>query len=181
MKRSFAIPLQTIITPVLTTMLYFIVFGAAIGGSMSVVDGVTYQQFIVPGLIMMSLLTNALMASSSAIFFQMFMGSAYEIFSAPLSYFEITAGYVMGAVTRALIIGAVILITSMFFADIDIVHPYFAFFFAFLTALAFSLFGFIIGIIADSFEKLNIFPAIILTPLSFLGGVFYSIKSLPEV
>lgn len=180
MKRAFAIPLQTIVSPVLTTMLYFVVFGAAIGGAMSVIDGVTYQQFIVPGLIMMSLLTNALMASSSGIFFPIFMGTAYEIFSAPLSYAEITAGYVLSAVTRALVIGFVILGTSLFFTDVSIIHPFYAFIFSFLTALAFSFFGFIIGIAADSFEKLNIFPALILTPLSFLGGVFYSIKSLPE-
>lgn len=179
MNRTFAIPMQTIFSPVISTMLYFVVFGGAIGASVSQIDGVTYAQFIVPGLIMMSLIINSLSASSSGIFFPKFMGTIYEILTAPISYFEITLGYVLSATTRALIIGVIIYLTALFFTPVTIVHPFIALGFSILTALTFALFGFVIGIWAENFDKLNIFPALIITPLSFLGGVFYSLNMLP--
>jgi len=179
MLRTFRVILQTIVSPVLTTVLYFIVFGAAIGSKVAEIDGVTYAQFIVPGLIMMSLLTNSLGASSSGIYFPKFIGSIYEILSAPLSYIEIVLGYALAAVTRAMLVGIIIYIVALFFTDLPIVHPFYALGFAFLTSFTFALFGLIIGIWADNFEKLNIFPVLILTPLSFLGGVFYTLDMLP--
>ena len=178
MNRTLAIPMQTILSPVISTMLYFVVFGGAIGASISEIGGVTYAQFIVPGLIMMSLIINSLSASSSGIFFPKFMGTIYELLTAPLSYFEITLGYVLSAATRAMVIGFIIYITALFFTPVTIVHPFIALGFSMLTALAFALFGFVIGIWAENFEKLNIFPALIITPLSFLGGVFYSLHML---
>ena len=181
MARTFSIPVQTVLSPVMATMLYFVVFGSAIGGSISRIGEVTYAQFIVPGLIMMSLLTTSLSASSSGIFFPKFMGTIYEILSAPLSYVEITLGYVLSATTRALIVAALIFGTSLFFTNIPVVYPLFALGFCILTSLTFALFGFILGIWAENFEKLNIFPVLVLTPLSFLGGVFYSLDMLSPV
>ncbi len=181
MARMFRVPLQTIISPVVTTSLYFIVFGAAIGSRMQEVAGVQYSQFIVPGLIMMSLLTSSLSASSAGIYFPKFMGTIYELLSAPLSYLEITLGYVLAAVSRAMLVAGIIYIVALFFTPLPVAHPFIAILFAFLTSLTFALFGFIIGIWADSFEKLNIFPMLIITPLSFLGGVFYSIDILPPL
>lgn len=178
MMRTFTIPMQTILSPVLTTALYFIVFGSAIGSRVNDVGGVSYEQFIVPGLIMMSLLTNALAASSSGIYFPKFIGTIYELLSAPLSYLEITLSYTLAATTRALIIGVIIYLTALFFTPLPIVHPFAVILFSFLTAFAFSLFGLIIGIWADNFDKLSIFPMLIVTPLSFLGGVFYSLDML---
>jgi len=178
MRRTLAIPMQTILSPVLSTMLYFVVFGGAIGANISSINGVTYAQFIVPGLIMMSLVMNSLMASSSGIFFPKFIGTIYELLSAPLSYLEITLGYVFSAASRAMMIGLIIYLTSLFFTTVPVVHPFLAIVFSFMTALAFGLFGFVLGIWADNFEKLNIFPTLILTPLSFLGGVFYSLDML---
>ncbi len=179
MARTFRVPGQTLISPVMTTALYFVVFGSAIGSQVDFNLEVSYAQFIVPGLIMMSLITNSMSAASSGIYFPRFIGTIYEIFSAPISYTEITLGYTLAATTRALIIGALIYITALFFTPIPVEHPFIALFFAFLTAFSFSLFGFITGIWADSFEKLSLFPVIILTPLSFLGGVFYSLDMLP--
>jgi ABC-2 type transport system permease protein len=178
MRRTTAIPLQTILSPVISTMLYFIVFGSAIGGSVTQIGGVTYAQFIVPGLIMMALIMNSLAASSSGIFFPKFMNTIYEILSAPLSYLEITLGYVLSATTRALIIAIIIYLTALFFTPIPVAHPFLALGFGILTALTFALFGFILGIWAENFDKLNVFPMLIITPLSFLGGIFYSLDML---
>lgn len=179
MDRMFRVPMQTLISPVLTTALYFIVFGSAIGSRITIEGSVTYEQFIVPGLIMMALLINSLTAASSGIYFPKFIGTIYEIFSAPLSYLEITMGYTLAAVTRSMIIAVLIYISALFFTPITVMHPFMAFFFAFATALTFALFGFIIGIWANSFEKLAVLPSLVLTPLSFLGGVFYSLDTLP--
>jgi len=178
MRRTTAIPLQTILSPVISTMLYFIVFGGAIGASMTQIGGVTYAQFIVPGLIMMALIMNSLMASSSGIFFPKFMGTLYEILSAPLSYLEITLGYVLSATSRALIIAAIIYLTALVYTPIPVMHPFIALLFSFFTALTFALFGFILGLWAENFDKLNVFPMLIITPLSFLGGIFYSLDML---
>lgn len=178
--RMFRVPMQTVISPVLTTALYFIVFGSAIGSQVDQAGSVTYEQFIVPGLIMMSLLINALTAASSGIYFPRFIGTIYEIFSAPLSYLEITLGFTLAAVTRSLIIGLLIYLSALFFTPLPIAHPIAAIAFSFVTAFAFALFGFIIGIWANSFEKLSILPSLVLTPLSFLGGVFYPLDVLPE-
>lgn len=181
MHRMFRVPLQTIISPVITTALYFVVFGAAIGSRMQEVAGVPYEQFIVPGLIMMSLLTSSLAASSSGIYFPKFVGTLYELLSAPLSHLEITLGYVLSAASRALIVGLIIYLVALFFTPLPVAHPFYALLFAFLTSFTFALFGFIIGIWSDTFEKLNIFPMLIITPLAFLGGVFYSIDILPPL
>lgn len=178
--RAFNIPLQTFVSPVLTTALYFVVFGAAIGSQISTINGTSYMQFIVPGLIMMALLSNSLSASSSGIYFPKFIGTIYEILSAPLSYLEIILGYTLAATSRALIIGALIYGIALFFTPLPIAHPFYAIFFAFLTAFTFSLFGLIIGIWSDTFEKLSLFPMIIITPLAFLGGIFYPISILPS-
>ncbi len=179
MQRMFRVPLQTIISPVITTALYFIVFGSAIGSRIPEIGGVPYEQFIVPGLIMMSLLTSSVSAASAGIYFPKFMGTLYELLSAPLSYLEITLGYVLSAVSRALLVSVIIYLVALLFTPLPVTHPLAALGFAFLTSLAFSLFGFLIGIWSDTFEKLNIFPMLIITPLSFLGGVFYSIDILP--
>lgn len=177
--RMFRVPGQTLISPALTTALYFVVFGSAIGSNIVSIGGATYEQFIVPGLIMMSLITNSMAAASSGIYFPKFIGTIYELLSAPLSYFEIAAGYVAASVTRALIIGAIIYVIALLFTPLPVVHPLFAILFALLTATTFALFGLILGIWAENFEKLNFFPVIIITPLSFLGGVFYSLEMLP--
>lgn len=180
MQRAFAIPLQTFFSPVITTVLYFIVFGAAIGSQIPEINDITYMQFIVPGLIMMALLTNSLSASSSGIYFPKFIGTIYEILSAPLSYLEIILGYTLSATSRALIIGILIYTTALFFTPIPIAHPIYALFFAFLTAFTFALFGLIIGIWSDTFEKLSLFPTLIIMPLAFLGGIFYPVTVLPS-
>ena len=177
----FHVYLQTLLSPVITTVLYFIVFGSAIGRNIPPIEGITYTQFIVPGLIMMSLLTNALSAASSGIYFQKFLGVIYEMLSAPLSYLEITLGFALASVLRAIIIGIVILGISALFTPLPIVHPIAAIFFAFLTALVFSLFGLIVGIWANNFEKLSLMPMIVITPLTFLGGVFYTLDMLPPL
>ncbi len=181
MARTFRVPGQTLISPVLTTALYFIVFGSAVGRAIPELSGVSYELYIVPGLIMMALLTNALSAASSGIYFPKFIGTKYEFLSAPLSHFEIIAGHTLAAASRALIIGAIIYCVSIFFTrDATVAHPILAIVFSVLTAISFSLFGLIIGIWADSFEKLALFPTLIITPLSFLGGIFYSIDMLPS-
>ncbi|OGH86703.1 MAG: sugar ABC transporter permease [Candidatus Magasanikbacteria bacterium RIFOXYC12_FULL_33_11] len=181
MLRTFRVPLQTIFSPVITTALYFIVFGSAIGSRIDVGGDVSYAQFIVPGLIMMSLLSSSLAASSSGIYFPKFSGTIYELLSAPLSYLEITLGYTLAATSRAMIISVIIYIVSLFFTPVPIAHPFVALLFVFLTAFTFALFGFIIGLLSDTFEKLNIFPTFVITPLSFLGGVFYSVDMLPGI
>jgi ABC-2 type transport system permease protein len=164
---------------VLSTCLYFIVFGSAIGSRISQVDGVDYGSFIVPGLVMMLLLTQSTLNASFGIYFPRFTGTIYEILSAPISSFEIVAGYVGAAATKSIILGLLVLVTASFFVRLHIAHPVWMLVFLVLTALTFSLLGFIIGVWADGFEKLQIIPLLIITPLTFLGGTFYSVKMLP--
>jgi ABC-2 type transport system permease protein len=173
--------LQSIATPVITTSLYFVVFGSAIGSSMSQVQGVSYGAFIVPGLIMLALLTESIGNASFGIYMPKYSGTIYEILSAPLSYIEILIGYVGAAATKSVILGLVILVTARLFVDFSIAHPFIMALFLVLTAVTFCLFGFIIGVWADGWEKLQIVPALIITPLAFLGGSFYSISMLPPV
>ncbi|HEX9882014.1 MAG TPA: ABC transporter permease [Hyphomicrobium sp.] len=179
MARAWRTVMQTIFSPVLSTSLYFIVFGAAIGTRISEIDGVSYGAFIVPGLIMLQLLTQSIMNASFGIYFPRFAGTIYEILSAPVSPFEVVLGYVGAAATKSIIIGLIILGTASLFVPLHIEHPFAMLAFLVLTALSFSLFGFIIGIWADGFEKLQIIPLLIITPLTFLGGTFYSINMLP--
>lgn len=181
MARTFRTLLQSIVTPVLSTSLYFIVFGSAIGSRIAQVDGVSYGAFIVPGLIMLSVLTESVSNASFGIYMPKFSGTIYEVLSAPVSYVEIVLGYVGAATTKAVILGLIILATAKLFVDYSILHPFWMFSFLVLTAMTFSLFGFIIGIWADGFEKLQIVPMMIVTPLVFLGGTFYSIDMLPEI
>ncbi|WP_157017987.1 ABC transporter permease [Mesorhizobium xinjiangense] len=179
MARAFRTLLQSIISPVISTTLYFVVFGAAIGSRIQEVDGVSYGSFIVPGLIMLSLLTHSISNASFGIYFPRFTGTIYEILSAPVSYVEIVLAYVGAAATKSIILGAIILATAGFFVPLQIEHPVWMVLFLVLTAATFSLFGFIIGIWADGFEKLQLVPLLIITPLTFLGGSFYSIDMLP--
>jgi ABC-2 type transport system permease protein len=179
MARTRRTILQSIATPVLTTALYFIVFGGAIGSRMQHVGGVGYGAFIVPGLIMLSLLTQSISNASVGIYFPKFTGTMFEILSAPLNAIEAVIAYVGAAATKSVIIGLIILATSTFFTDVRILHPVWMVAFLLLTSIAFSLFGFIIGIWAKSFEQLSIIPSLIVTPLTFLGGAFYSIDMLP--
>lgn len=179
MARTFRTLGQSIASPVISTCLYFIVFGSAIGSRMKDVDGVSYGAFIVPGLIMLTVLTQSISNASFGIFFPKFTRTIYEILSAPISFVEILLGYVGAATTKALMVGFTILVTSCFFVDIQIDHPFWMICFLFLTSFTFSLFGFIIGIWADGFEKLQLIPLLIITPLAFLGGSFYSIDMLP--
>jgi ABC-2 type transport system permease protein len=181
MARFFRTLLQSFISPVISTALYFVVFGAAIGGRIEEVEGVAYGAFIVPGLIMLTVLTQSITNGSFGIYFPKFIGSIYELLSAPASFAEITAGYVGAAATKSLFIGLVILGTSFFFVDIEIRHPLVMLAFLVLTCLTFSLFGFIIGIWAKSFEQLQLIPMLVVMPLVFLGGSFYSISMLPAV
>src|SRR5918999_531611 len=170
---------QSLVTPVITTALYFVVFGAAIGARISEIDGVPYGAFIVPGLIMLSLFTESLSNASFGIYLPRFTGTIYEVLSAPVSPLEIVLGYVGAAATKSLILGVIILVTAALFVPLRIAHPFWMAGFLVLTAVTFSLFGFIIGIWADGFEKLQIIPLIVITPLAFLGGSFYSIDMLP--
>ncbi len=179
MARARRTVMQSIFSPVLSTSLYFIVFGAAIGTRISQIDGVSYGAFIVPGLIMLQLLTQSIMNASFGIYFPRFAGTIYEILSAPVSPFEVVLGYVGAAATKSIIIGLIILATAALFVPFHIEHPFWMLPFLVLTALSFSLFGFIIGIWADGFEKLQIIPLLIITPLTFLGGTFYSVNMLP--
>ncbi len=179
MARTFRTLGQSIASPVISTCLYFIVFGSAIGSRMEDIEGVKYGSFIVPGLIMLTVLTQSISNASFGIFFPRFTRTIYEILSAPISFVEILFGYVGAATTKALMVGFTILITSAFFVDLQIDHPFWMVFFLILTSFTFSLFGFIIGIWADGFEKLQLIPLLIITPLTFLGGSFYSIKMLP--
>jgi len=179
MARTRRTLMQSIISPVLSTSLYFVVFGSAIGSRIPEVDGVSYGAFIVPGLIMLSLLTQATSNASFGIYFPRFTGTIYELLSAPISYIEIVTSYVGAAATKAIILGLIILATAALFVPLRIAHPVWMLAFLLLTSLTFSLLGFIIGIWADGFEKLQLVPLLILTPLAFLGGSFYSINMLP--
>lgn len=181
MARWWRTALQSILAPVITTSLYFVVFGAAIGQRIETVEGVSYAAFIVPGLIMMSLLQQSLSNASFGIYNQRFAGTIYEILSAPLSYMEIIVAFVGAAATKSVVLGLIILITAALFVDIHIQHPVWMVIFLVLTSVTFSMFGFIIGIWADGFDKLQLFPLLVVTPLAFLGGTFYSISMLPEI
>ena len=179
MARALRTITQSIITPVMTTSLYFVVFGAAIGSRMTQVDGVPYGSFIVPGLIMLSLFTQSIFNGSFGIYFPKFVGTIYELLSAPVSYLEIVLAYVGAAASKSIILGLLILLTASFFVPIHILHPVWMIAFLVLTATTFSLFGFILGIWAQGFEQLQMIPMLIVTPLTFLGGSFYSINMLP--
>lgn len=179
MARFFRTLFQSFISPVISTSLYFVVFGAAIGSRIDQVEGVSYGAFIVPGLIMLSVMTQALSNASFGIYFPKFVGTIYELLSAPVNFLEIVMGYVGAAATKALFIGIVILATSALFVDLTILHPVAMLAFMVLTCLSFSLFGFIIGIWAKNFEQLQLIPMLVVTPLVFLGGAFYSISMLP--
>ena len=181
MARTGRTLFQSVISPVISTCLYFVVFGAAIGSRITDIDGVTYGAFIVPGLIMLSLLTQSISNASFGIYFPKFTGTIYELLSAPVSFLEIVIGYVGAAATKSLILSVIILATAGLFVPLQVAHPLWMVLFLVLTAVTFSLFGFIIGIWADGFEKLQIIPLLIITPLAFLGGTFYSIKMLPPV
>lgn len=179
MRRFFKTLGQSILSPVLSTTLYFVVFGSAIGSAMVEIDGISYGAFIIPGLIMLTLLSQSISNASFGIYFPRFTGTIYEILSAPLSPIEIVTGYVGAAATKSIFIGILILITARFFVDYDIQHPLWMFGFLILTSVTFSLLGFLIGIWAEGFEKLQIVPLMVITPLAFLGGTFYSIDMLP--
>lgn len=181
MSRTFRTILQSILSPVISTVLYFVIFGAAIGSRIESVEGVSYGTFIVPGLIMLSLLTQSITNAAFGIYFPKFIGTIYEVLSAPLAPLEIVIGYVGAAATKSIMIAVIILATSAFFVDLQIMHPVLMLVFMFLTAITFSLFGFIIGIWAKNFEQLNLVPMLIVTPLVFLGGSFYSVSMLPPV
>lgn len=180
MARTFRTMMESLLSPVLSTSLYFIVFGAAIGSRMGDVDGVSYGAFIIPGLIMLSLLNESISNASFGIYMPKWAGTIYELLSAPVSWVETVAGYVGAAATKSLMLGVLILVTARFFVDYDIQHPLWMLAFLLLTAISFSLFGFIIGLWADSFQRLQIIPLLVMTPLTFLGGAFYSIDMLPE-
>jgi len=181
MARTRRTLLQSIVSPVISTCLYFVVFGAAIGSRITEIEGVSYGSFIVPGLIMLMLLTQSTTNASFGIYFPRFVGTIYEILSAPISFFEVVLGYVGAAASKSIILGLIILATSALFVPLRIAHPMWMLTFLVLTAVTFSLFGFIIGIWADGFEKLQVIPLLVITPLTFLGGTFYSISVLPPV
>jgi ABC-2 type transport system permease protein len=180
MARTGRTLLQSIVSPVISTSLYFVVFGAAIGSKISQIDNVPYGAFIVPGLIMLMLLTQSIMNASFGIYFPRFIGTIYELLSAPVSAFEIVLGYVGAAATKSILLGFIILATSALFVPVRIEHPVWMLAFLVLTSVSFSLFGFILGLWADGFEKLQIVPLLIITPLTFLGGTFYSTSVLPQ-
>jgi ABC-2 type transport system permease protein len=179
MARTFRTLLQSIVTPVVSTSLYFVVFGAAIGSRITDIDGVSYGAFIVPGLIMLSLLTQSISNASFGIFFPKFTGTIYELLSAPVSYIEIVISYVGAAATKSIALGLIILATAGLFVPLEIAHPLWMIAFLVLTSVSFSLFGFLLGIWAEGFEKLQLVPFLIITPLIFLGGSFYSVEMLP--
>jgi ABC-2 type transport system permease protein len=181
LARTWRTLMQSIASPVISTSLYFIVFGSAIGSRMVEIDGVSYGAFIVPGLIMLSILTESVMNASFGIYMPRFSGTIYEVLSAPISAFEIVIGYVGAAATKSVILGLIILATARLFVDFSIQHPLWMAAFLVLTSVAFSLLGFVIGVWADGWEKLQIVPMMIVTPLTFLGGSFYSISMLPEL
>ena len=181
LARAWRTLMQSIASPVISTSLYFIVFGSAIGSRMVEIEGVSYGAFIVPGLIMLSILTESIMNASFGIYMPKFSGTIYEVLSAPISAFEIVVGYVGAAATKSVILGLIILATARLFVDFSILHPFWMIGFLVLTSVAFSLLGFVIGVWADGWEKLQIVPMMIVTPLAFLGGSFYSIGMLPEL
>lgn len=181
LARTWRTLMQSIASPVLSTSLYFIVFGSAIGSRMVAIDGISYGAFIIPGLIMLTLLNESVSNASFGIYMPKFTGTMYEILSAPISAIEIVAGFVGAAATKSVILGLIILVTARFFVDFSVAHPIWMLLFLVLTAVTFSLFGFIIGVWADGFEKLQVIPLMILTPLTFLGGSFYSINMLPPL
>ncbi|MBI1407742.1 MAG: ABC transporter permease [Caulobacter sp.] len=181
MHRTFRTLMQSIASPVLSTSLYFVVFGSAIGGRMGQIDGVPYGAFIIPGLLMLSLLTESISNASFGIYMPKWSGTIYEVLSAPISWFEVVCGYVGAAASKSILLGLIILITARFFVAYEIQHPLLMFGFLVLTAFTFSLFGFVIGVWADGFEKLQIIPMLVVTPLTFLGGSFYSISMLPPL
>ena len=181
MARTRRTLLQSIVSPVISTSLYFVVFGAAIGSRIAEIDGISYGAFIVPGLVMLSLLTQSVSNASFGIYFPKFTGTIYELLSAPVSYLEIVLSYVGAAATKSILLGLIILATAGLFVPLQVAHPVWMILFLVLTAVTFSLFGFIIGIWADNFEKLQLVPLLIITPLTFLGGSFYSINMLPPV
>ena len=179
MARAFRTPMQSFLTPVITTSLYFVVFGAAIGAGMREVNGVPYGAFIVPGLIMLSIFTESISNASFGIYFPKFTGTVYELLSAPVSPLEIVTAYVGAAATKSVLLGLIILATATFFVPVTIVHPIWMVAFLVLTAATFCLFGFVIGIVSQGFEQLQFIPMLVITPLTFLGGAFYSIDMLP--
>ena len=179
MLRAWETMLQSFISPVISTALYFVVFGSAIGSRIQEIEGVPYGTFIVPGLMMLALLTQSIANASFGIFFPKFTGTIYEVMSAPISFVEILIGYVGAAASKSFIIGIIILVTASFFVQLEIAHPFWMMAFLILTCITFSLFGFIIGLWADNFEKLQLIPMLVITPLVFLGGSFYSISMLP--
>ncbi len=179
MARMMRTVVQSIVAPVLSTSLYFVIFGAAIGSRITEIDGVSYGAFIVPGLIMLSIMTESISNSSFAIYFPKFTGTIFEILSAPVSFVEVLLGYVGAAATKSVIIGCIILSTASLFVDIEIAHPVIMLLFLVLISVSFSLFGFILGVWADGWEKLTIVPILVIMPLTFLGGTFYSISMLP--
>ena len=179
MARTGRTLMQSILSPVISTSLYFVVFGAAIGSRITEIEGISYGAFIVPGLIMLMLLTQSVANASFGIYFPKFVGTIYELLSAPVSFLEIVLGYVGAAATKSLLLGLLVLATAGLFVPLEIAHPFWMLGFLVLTAVSFSLFGFIIGIWADGFEKLQIIPLLIITPLTFLGGTFYSLSVLP--
>jgi len=180
MARMFRTAVQSIVAPVLSTSLYFVIFGAAIGSRITEIDGVSYGAFIVPGLIMLSIMTESISNSSFAIYFPRFTGTIFEVLSAPVSYVEVILGYVGAATTKSVIIGSIIFVTANFFVSIELAHPMVMILFLVLTSISFCLFGFILGVWADGWEKLTIVPVLVIMPLTFLGGTFYSISMLPE-
>jgi len=181
MLRFWQTLFQSVASPILSTALYFVVFGAAIGSRISDVEGVSYGLFIIPGLTMLSVLTQSIANASFGIFFPKFTGTIYEILSAPISFYDVLIGFVGAAASKSLFLAAIILITASFFVDLNVAHPFWMLAFLILTCVAFSLFGFIIGLWAENFEKLQIVPLLIITPLVFLGGSFYSISMLPPL
>lgn len=179
MLRFWNTLFQSVASPVISTALYFVVFGSAIGSRIDSIDGISYGLFIVPGLTMLSLLTQSIANASFGIFFPKFTGSIYEILSAPISFYEVLIGYVGAAASKSFILGVIILVTASFFVELKILHPWWMLAFLILTCIAFSLFGFIIGLWATNFEKLQVIPLLVITPLVFLGGSFYSVSMLP--
>jgi ABC-2 type transport system permease protein len=179
MARMMRTAVQSIVAPVLSTSLYFVIFGAAIGSRITEIDGVGYGAFIVPGLIMLSIMTESISNSSFAIYFPKFTGTIFELLSAPISFVEVVLGYVGAAASKSVLIGMIILVTASFFVDLHIAHPFIMFLFLVLISVSFSLFGFILGVWADGWEKLTIVPVLVIMPLTFLGGTFYSISMLP--
>ncbi|MBS6362632.1 ABC transporter permease [Burkholderia sp.] len=179
MARTRRTLMQSIIAPVISTSLYFVVFGSAIGSRISAVNGIGYGSFIVPGLVMLSILSQSISNASFGIYFPRFTGTIYELLSAPVSYWEIVVAYVGAAASKSILLGAIILATASLFVPLHVLHPFWMVMFLVLTSVTFSLFGFVIGIWADSFEKLQLVPLLIITPLTFLGGSFYSVDMLP--